>query len=136
MQDRPTKEELLAMVESFLRTDVLALTEGRVRFHLLVAMNLLSIVQKELELEEEQLAAEGRGLAELLAEPAPPAEAGGRELDRHVLHGNERLCGEIQAGAFADPERRTALYSHLRAALEDKLAAANPRLLSLLKSEG
>lgn len=135
MQDRPTKQELLEMVERFLRSEVLLHTEGRVRFHVLVAMNLLAIVQKELELEDAHLNAEANGLARLLAEPAPAPESAVSKLLEFVRRGNERLCQDIRKGAFAALRPRAALYRHLRATLEDKLAAANPRVLAHMKTE-
>lgn len=135
MQDRPTKQELLEVVARFLRSDVLAHTEGRVRFHVLVATNLLDIVRKELELEEGHLVAEARGLASLLAEPPPVPECVGNKLLEDVRGGNERLCQQIRNGAFTDAESRAELYRHLRATLEDKLAAANPRVLARMKAE-
>jgi Domain of unknown function (DUF6285) len=134
MQDRPTRQELLQAVERFLRTDVLPGTDGRVRFHTLVAMNLLSIVKDELRLEQAHLAAEARGLASLLAQPAPDAGAGSALLDR-VRIGNERLCERIREGGFAEPQSRAALVRHLRAMLEDKLAVANPRVLARMQAE-
>ena len=135
MQDRPTKQELLEMVERFLRSDLLSCTDGRVRFHVLVAINLLATVQNELKLEQAHLTAEASGLAGLLAELAPAPESAGNKLLEFVRRGNQRLCEDIQNGAFAAPQPRAALYRHLRATLEDKLAAANPRILARMKTE-
>jgi Domain of unknown function (DUF6285) len=135
MQDRPTKEELLEMVEGFLGSDVLPRTEGRVRFHVLVAINLLAMVRKELDLQQAHLAAEASGLAKLLAEPAPAPESAGNKLPDFVRRGNERLCEAIRKGAFTAPQPRAALYRHLHATLDDKLAVANPRVLARMKAE-
>ncbi len=57
MQDRPTYDELLAAVERFLSQEIVPNTEGARRFHARVAANVLGIVRRELEREEEQLAA-------------------------------------------------------------------------------
>ena len=49
-QDRPTAGELVIAVREFLEHDVMAATEGRVQFHTRVAVNVLNIVARELEL--------------------------------------------------------------------------------------
>src|SRR6185436_8182018 len=75
MQDRPTALELLAAVRSFLEDDVVPVLEGRRRFHALVAVNVLAIVRREWEGEEETLVGEWKELAALLGhEPSGPPE--------------------------------------------------------------
>ena len=66
MQDRPTHDELLAAVERFLDDEIVAKSEGARRFHGRVAANVVRIVRRELEHEEEQLAREWASLQELL----------------------------------------------------------------------
>ena len=53
--DRPTKQELLAAVRSFLEKDLLPELEGVRRFHARVSINALGIVLRELELSRERL---------------------------------------------------------------------------------
>ena len=49
MSDRPTAQELTEAIEEFLGAEILpALTDHRLRFRLLVAMNALGIVHREL----------------------------------------------------------------------------------------
>ncbi|MEV5570046.1 DUF6285 domain-containing protein [Spirillospora sp. NPDC052269] len=48
--DVPGPGELVAAVREFLERDVLAGLDGRTRFHALVAINTLGIVERELEL--------------------------------------------------------------------------------------
>jgi len=55
MQDRPSVSELLRAVRGFLEDDLVPALEGRRRFHALVAANVLTIVERELGVEEEQL---------------------------------------------------------------------------------
>jgi signal transduction protein with GAF and PtsI domain len=63
--DRPTPEELAEAIEEFLASEILpTLTDHRLRFRLLVALNALSIVRRELarlpsedDSEERELAA-------------------------------------------------------------------------------
>ena len=58
MQDRPDAAELLRAVRAFLEEEVVPRFESRRRFHALVAANLLAVLERERELEEEQLVAE------------------------------------------------------------------------------
>ncbi len=96
MQDRPTYDELLAAVERFLSEEIVPNTEGARRFHARVAANVLGIVRRELQREEEQLAAEWAGLDGLL-EPAKPPE--GRAALREALGARTAdLCERIRAG--------------------------------------
>ena len=73
MQDRPSYDELLGAVERFLEQEIMPNVEGSRRFHARVAANVLRIVRRELEREEEQLAAEWAGLCELLGPAERPA---------------------------------------------------------------
>src|SRR5713226_1038274 len=62
--DRPTAAELVEATREFLETEILpTLTDRRLRFRTLVAINALGIAQRELESGEEILAEEE--LAEL-----------------------------------------------------------------------
>jgi hypothetical protein len=107
--DRPSAAELVAAVREFLEADVLESTEGRVRFHTRVAINVLSIVERELALGPDQAAAHAIRLARL----GFADEAG--------------LAAAIRAGDLDDraDEVRAALLESVR----DKLLVANPRYL-------
>src|SRR3990170_1557284 len=99
MQDRPSYDELLGAVERFLNEEIMPSAEGSRRFHARVAANVLRIVRRELEREEEQLAAEWAGLCELLgAAEGPAGRAGFRE----------------------------AVLAHVRGSVRDKLLVTNP----------
>ena len=103
---RPTAAELLEGVREFLADDVLAATEGRVRFHTRVAINVLAIVERELAAGE------------------APA---GRHAERLAVLGvgsDEELAEAIRAGAF--DERLLAVASQLSGSVEDRLSVANP----------
>jgi Domain of unknown function (DUF6285) len=57
--DRPTAAELVEATREFLETEILpTLTDRRLRFRALVAINGLGIAQRELELGEEGLSRE------------------------------------------------------------------------------
>jgi len=124
MQDRPTYDELLAAVERFLSQEIVPNTEGARRFHARVAANVLGIVRRELEREEEQLAAEWAGLDGLL-EPAKPPE--GRAALREALGARMAdLCERIRAGEADAGPFREAVISQVRRTIRDKLLVSNP----------
>jgi hypothetical protein len=63
--DAPTATELIAAVREFLERDVIPAASGRVRFHGLVAANLLGMVERELDLGPRHAAEHAGRLAEL-----------------------------------------------------------------------
>src|SRR3954452_14685278 len=91
-QDRPTAGELVIAVREFLERDVMAATEGRVQFHTRVAVNVLNIVARELELGS-TFAAEERARAAALLGHAGDA----RSLERE-------LAPAIRSGALDDAD--------------------------------
>lgn len=104
--DRPTATELVEAVRSFLEADVLDATTGRVRFHTRVAINVLAVVERELELGPAQEAARAERLAAL-----------GVGSDRE-------LAEAIRSGALDD--RYDEVKAAVWASVADKLAVANP----------
>ena len=104
--DRPTAGELVEAVRAFLDDDVLEATTGRVRFHTRVAINVLAMVEREIEL--------GPGHAE--AHQARLATLG--------FDSDEALADAIRSGALDDcyAEVKEAVW----ASVADKLAVANP----------
>ena len=118
MQDLPTAAELVEAVREFLENDVFAQAEGRTKFHARVAMNVLAIVRRELELGPAADAAERARLLELLPDAA-------REGSLAEL--NAELAARIRDGSLA--AERGVLVAHLRETVRDKLAIANPRHL-------
>jgi aminoglycoside phosphotransferase (APT) family kinase protein len=104
--DVPSAAQLLEAVREFLESDVLGATEGRVRFHVRVAANVVATVGRELELGTELAAAHAERLAEL------------------GVSNETELASAIRAGAFAD--RLGAVSDSVRATVAGKLAVANP----------
>jgi aminoglycoside phosphotransferase (APT) family kinase protein len=104
--DVPSAAQLLDAVGEFLRSDVLAATEGRVRFHVRVAANVVAMVGRELELGGELAGAHAERLAEL------------------GVSSETQLAAAIRGGAFDD--RLAAVSDAVRATVADKLAVANP----------
>jgi Domain of unknown function (DUF6285) len=112
---RPPAVELIGAVRDFLERDVLpSLTGGR-RFQCRVAMNVLAIVGRELELGPAADAREHASLAALLGEDGPLAEL------RRTLAARIR-DGGIDAGD-------AALLAYVRGALRDALAINSPKWL-------
>lgn len=133
MQDRPTAPELIAAVRRHLSEEVLpALRDPGLRFRTLVAANVLAIVSRELEMAERQAPAEWRRLAALLGRSGSPPVAYGRQVEQ-IAEMNETLCRQIEAGAFDDPQRWSALLSHCRQTAREKLVVANPKLLERIE---
>ncbi|HLZ73192.1 MAG TPA: DUF6285 domain-containing protein [Dehalococcoidia bacterium] len=115
-------------MQRFLDGEVVPATEGRTQFLVRVAANLLRTLDRELALEEDQLAREWQGLNELLGAEPPPA---GREALRDaVRRRNSALCEQIRAGAADEGAAREQILAHVRRAVQDKLAVTNPGLLT------
>ena len=107
--DRPTAGELVEAVREFLERDVMAATEGRVQFHTRVAVNVLGMVQRELELGPAQAAAHQRRLRALgFADEA-------------------ELAAAIRTGDVDD--RYDEIKAAVAATVTDKLRVANPKYL-------
>ncbi len=107
--DVPTAVELVEAVREWIERDVLKSTEGRLRFHSRVAVNVLAMVEREMVLGPAQRDAHRGRLAQL-----------GVESDRE-------LAALIRSGGAAD--RHDEISSVLFAAVVDKLRVANPRYL-------
>ena len=127
MQDRPTFDELLAAIEHFLDEQTTAGAQGARSFHARVAANALRIVRRELEREDEALEREWEGLDALLGASERPARR--RALREALVTRNEALCARIRAGDAGGGPFRTAVLSHVRETVREKLLVSNPRWL-------
>jgi hypothetical protein len=123
MQDRPTAVELLRAAREFCERDLLPELTGRRRFHTRVLVNVLGIVEREWEGEEDALRAEWQRLDALLGETDQPATAHG--LADAVRARNTDLSARIRSGEMDD--RWEDLLAALRDTTAEKLAIANPR---------
>jgi hypothetical protein len=105
--DPPSVFQIVEAVREWLERDVFTATEGRLQFHTRVAINMLNIVERELQLGPAQAAAHALRLAEL------------------GVADDKELAARIRAGDFDDH------FSEVRdivlATVKDKLAVANPR---------
>jgi hypothetical protein len=128
MQDRPTATELLDAVRHFLETDVVPALEGPKKFHARVAANVVRILAREWQLEEEHLRAEWESASRLLGESGPPPE--GREAQRAALARlSEGLCERIRSGEADAGPWRAQVLEHLRLVGRQKLEIASPGML-------
>lgn len=107
--DAPTAAELVAAVREFLERDVLPEATGRVRFHGLVAVNVLGMVERELDLGPRQAAEHAGRLAAL------------------GFTGDRELAAAIREGLLDD--RYDEIKAALLATVEAKLSVANPSYL-------
>jgi GNAT superfamily N-acetyltransferase len=107
--DHPSAAALTEAVREFLERDVLRATEGRVRFHTRVAINVLAMVERELVLGPDQ------------------SRAHAAALDRLGLSSDAELAAAIRSGALDD--RLDEVTAVVRETVEAKLAVANPRYL-------
>lgn len=98
---------MLEAVREWLQGDVMAQTDGRLRFHARVAANMLAIAERELALGPAQRAAHAERLAAL------------------GMSDDAELAAAIRAGAFDGPRWDEVTVS-VRAAVADKLAVADP----------
>ena len=115
LHDRPTASELVAAVREYLERDVMTATEGRVAFHARVAVNVLGMVERELDLGAAQEAEEHDRLTALL----------GR--DGTVRELTELLASGIRDGSLDLPWDDTV--AAVRETVRAKLEVANPRYL-------
>jgi hypothetical protein len=108
--DVPSTGELVEAVREWLQSDVLAATDGRLQYHTRVAINVLSIVERELALG------------------ATHEEAHLDRLRSLGVADDAALAVAIRSGALDDrlPEVRALVWESVR----DKLAVANPRYLT------
>jgi hypothetical protein len=133
MQDRPTYDELLEAIETFLDKEIVPNVPGSRGFHARVAANALRIVRRELEHREGQLLAEWQGLDAVLgATERPPTLAA---LARGIQERNNVLAERIRAGDADGGEFAARVRAHVLRTLADKLRVSDPGLLERSASD-
>ncbi len=126
MQDRPTYDELLSAVETFLG-DLVTDLEGSRSFHTRVAANAVALVRRELEHEDRVLSAEWARLNDLLGTEETPADRA--DMKAAIRARNETLSERIRSGALDDGDGSARALNHVRATVRDKLLVSDPALL-------
>lgn len=133
MYDRPSSLELLEAASHHLQTEVLPVakaTNGKLYFQTLVALNVLTIVGREIQLRGAHLRAEWARLNMLLGgEDLPETE---EALAARLAERNAALCAAIRAGDYDESQ---PLFEHLKATTIEQLEVANPRFLQTLAQE-
>ena len=119
MQDRPTAAELLATIEEYLTGEVLPNVSGTLRYHTLVAANLVRILERESELYPAAVATERDALCGLLG-VAPEGRP-----EEQVAELNAELARRLRAGE-GDRAFEAATLDVLLAATVAKLAINKP----------
>ena len=107
--DAPSLTEIVTAVREWIDKDVIAGTEGRLQFHARVASNMLSMVERELDVGAAQ------------------AEAHGARLTRLGVADDAELAAAIRDRTFDGDA--TLLRTLLRDSVVDKLRVANPKYL-------
>jgi hypothetical protein len=105
--DAPSATELLEAVREWIDREVIASTDGRLRFHARVASNVLAMVEREIELGPAQAEAHAQRLAQL------------------GVSDDAELAAAIRERRFDD--RGDELRTLLAEMVADKVAVANPR---------
>jgi hypothetical protein len=126
VQDRPTAEELLEALTGFMRDRAEHARDRWERFQFQVAANSLSIVKRELEMEEGFMRAEWEGLDGLIGAETRPDSRGAfaaRLNDR-----NKELSEQIKRGEF-DGGEEERLLAHLWETVVNKVRVASPNEL-------
>lgn len=127
MQDRPTYDELLAAIETFLDKEIVPNVPGSRGFHARVAANALRIVRRELAQREDQLLAEWQGLDELLGTAERPATIAALADALHER--NRQLADRIRRGDADEGDFAVQVRAHVHRTAADKLRVSDPGLL-------
>lgn len=115
MANQPTKAALLGAVSEFLEQELKpVLSDAALAYKLRIAMNVLAIVIRETEREQESQQQQLTGLQRLLSSDSssPPDMIA-------------ELCQRIRSGQFDGTEQ--ALLAHLEETTLNQLAIDNPR---------
>jgi hypothetical protein len=107
--DPPSAEQLVESVREWLETDVLPVVSGRLQFHTRVAINILAMVEREMELGPEQ-SAEHRA-----------------NLERLGFGSDVELAASIRRGEC--DHRMAEIEEAVFDAVVNKVAVANPKYL-------
>jgi hypothetical protein len=125
MQDRPSFAELMQAVRQFLETEIVpAQTDHRARFRTLVAINALTILEREREEEDAIVRHEAQRLVQLLGREMMLPERPD-QLAALVGELNAQLAARIRSGRAP-----VGVLEHLQCVGAAKLRVASPRYLA------
>jgi Domain of unknown function (DUF6285) len=124
MQDRPNPAELSDAVKEFLEQEILpTISDARLKFRVLVAMNALGMISREVNLEESHLQTEFSSLKSLLQQDVPSPDSFS-SLKAVTLELNTELSSRIRSGNVP-----MNVFAHLEEVTRAKLAVTNPAYL-------
>lgn len=136
MYDRPDLKDLIDAVHVHLEDNIkeAVRSDRKLYFQTLIAINLLKIAGRELNLTQTHQKAQWERLNALqgdeLAFPTDP------DIALNQLHiRNHQLCADIRAGHFDEINHKLSLFSHLVATTVAQLEVANPQHLDRINSE-
>ncbi|MEO8609794.1 MAG: DUF6285 domain-containing protein [Chloroflexota bacterium] len=137
MYDRPDIYQLLDAVKGYLQREVVpALEADRKQYYqMLVAINVLGIVEREMQMSVEHLQTEWSRLnfVQNVSTPLPTEISEARAA---LAERNRKLCEEIGAGRYDYAPQRSALFEHLLVTTRAQLEVANPKFLQAIAVEG
>jgi hypothetical protein len=136
MYDRPTAEELLDAARTHLEMAVIPVVRQnrKLYFQTLVAINVLRIVERELQMGASHAQDEWLRLNALQGVETPlPARL--PDIQAGLAERNGYLKDAIRSGNYDGAEEKSALFNHLKATVIEQLQVANPRYLQKLAAE-
>ena len=133
MQDRPTAVELLQAAREFCERELGPSLQGRMRFQVRVLQNILGILEREWEHEEDALTNEWERLSAVL-EKDDEHPSSFKALGSQVRTWNTELASKIRSGELDG--RSDELLAMLKQTTAEKIAIANPAYASSATSAG
>lgn len=136
MYDRPTANELLEAARMHMETAVIPVVREnrKLYFQTLVAINVMKIVERELDLGAKHAEAEW-GRLNALEGVELPLPNSLQQIQAGLAERNAALSAQIREGEYTDEEKRAALFDHLLATTVEQLTVANPRFLGKIQQE-
>jgi hypothetical protein len=136
MYDRPDIFQLLDAVQVYLQNEVIPTAqEDRKRYYqALVAINVLEVVSREMQMSVDHLKAEWERL-NFVQNVTTPLPADVNEARAALAERNRKFCEEISAGRYDYAPGRAALFEHLLTTTRAQLEVANPKFLQALAVE-
>lgn len=135
MYDQPNAQELIEAVQAHLEQSVIpAVRQNRkLYFQTLVAINVLKIVNRELDLSEKHLAQSWASLNVVQNSDEPLPESS-HEAHERIKARNKALCQAIRQGQYSG-EQWKLLFEHIESVTIKQLEVANPKFLQVLQAE-
>ena len=148
MYDRPNLQELIDAARQHMEQAVIPAVQSdpKLYFQTLVAINVLKIAARELELGSSHAQAEWHGLDALdlpegvssehpIPQPHGPMPQEPHALQDRLSERNQQLCQAIRRGEYDTEGRWGKLFAHVKVTTIAQLEVSNPRFLKNLAAE-